>query len=359
MIDYLTDKYFRVEKRVKKLFLWFSLVHSRHTAHQDRKKIIRRKGKSVVTREVKKTIKQYARERFGSGSYWPYLAYYAEIRGQFMEGWIPDDYFTHVLEPKINPRIYGNISGIKTYDHRLFGDFAIRPLLLVISGLFYDADLNVLDENQLNLILSDHNDDVVLKEEFGFGGKQVRMMHSSEFTPKVLNKGMNYVIQPYFRQHKILSDLYPHSVNTFRVTTLLKKDGSVDVKFVILRFGVDGKRVDNLSSGGQCIYIYPEGKPDRIAYDYLSIPMGETHQNTGFRFSDLEIPMYWEILESCRTAHKKFPYVRVIGWDVCVDEQGKPKLLEWNGYHATYAIEDALFGPFSTNDPEFSVKRES
>ena len=54
MIDYLTDKYFRVEKRIKKLFLWFSLVHSRHTAHQDRKRIIRKKGKSVVTREVKK-----------------------------------------------------------------------------------------------------------------------------------------------------------------------------------------------------------------------------------------------------------------------------------------------------------------
>jgi len=352
MIGFLTDKYFRVERRFKRHLLKLSLIHSRHMAHQDRRRIIRRKGKSVVTRELKKTIKQYAKERFGSKSYWPYLALYTEMRGHFKKGWIPDDYFTHVVEPKINPRLYGNISGIKTFDHRMFEGFMVQPLMLVIKGLFYDADLNLLDEKQQKKILSDHNGDLVLKEEFGFGGKQVRMMHSSRFTPKTLKKGMNYVIQPYIKQHKILNDLYPDSVNTFRVTTLLKKDGAVEIKFVMLRFGVGGKRVDNLTSGGQCIYIDPEGKPGRVAYDYLGLPVGETHKNTGFRFSDLKIPMFEEIVENCRSAHLKFPYVRVIGWDVCVDEHGKPKLLEWNAYHATYAIEDALFGPFSTEDSE-------
>jgi hypothetical protein len=256
------------------------------------------------------------------------------------------------VEPKINPRLYGNVSGIKTYDHRLFGDFGVWPLLLVIRDLFYDGDLNLLDETQRKRILSDHDGDMVIKEEFGFGGKQVRVMHSSEFTPEVLKKGINYVIQPYIKQHKILSDLYPHSVNTFRVATLLRKDGSVDIKFVMLRFGVDGKRVDNMSSGGQCILIDPEGKPGSMAYDNLGLAAGEVHQNTGFRFSDLKIPMFHEIVEKCRNAHLAFPYVGVVGWDVCVDEQGRPKLLEWNAYNSLYAWVDALYGPFMADDDD-------
>ena len=352
MISYLTDRYFRLEKRFRRLFLVFSLIHIRHEARRDRKRIIAAKGKSVVTRKVKHTIKEYARRRFGSRSYWPFLALYTEMRGHFVEGWVPDDYFTHMVEPKVNPRLYGNVSGIKTFDHRLFGDFMVWPLLLVIRDLFYDGNLNLLDEDQRKKILADHDGELVIKEEFGWGGKQVRVMHSSEFTPEVLRKGANYVIQPYVKQHKILSDLYPHSVNTFRVATMLRKDGSLDIKFVMLRFGVNGKKVDNMSSGGQCIYIDPAGKPGSMAYDNLGLPAGETHQNTGFRFADLKVPMFQEIVESCRKAHLLFPYVGVVGWDVCVDEHGKPKLLEWNAYNSLYAWVDALYGPFMADDDD-------
>jgi len=352
MIGYITKLYYRFERGFKKLLFLINLVQLRHLAHKDRKRVIKRKGKSVVNREVKKAIKEYARERFGSKAYWPYLAYYTEMRGEFVKGWIPDDYFTTVVEIKLNPRIYSNISGVKTYDHRLFGDFAVRPLFLFIKGLLYDADLNLVKESQLKDILSDHDGELVLKEEFGYGGKQVRMIHSSEFKPEQLRRGTNYVIQPYIKQHKILSDLYPDSVNTFRVASLFKNDGSIDIKFVILRFGVDGVKVDNMSSGGQCIYIDPSGKPSRLAYDNLGLAVGERHQNTGYVYSDLKIPMFNDIVESCRTAHLKYPYVGVVGWDVCIDEHGKPKLLEWNAYNSLYAWVDALYGPFMTDDDE-------
>ena len=59
-----------------------------------------------------------------------------------------------------------------------------------------------------------------------------------------------------------------------------------------------------------------------------------------------------DIVESCRTAHLKYPYVGVVGWDVCIDEHGKPKLLEWNAYNSLYAWVDALYGPFMTDDDE-------
>jgi hypothetical protein len=191
-----------------------------------------------------------------------------------------------------------------------------------------------------------------VKQAFGWGGKHVTIQPASEFEPEHLKKGHTYVIQPFIKQYKPLSDLYPDSVNTFRVTTFLKRDGTVEVLFVILRFGVDGNQVDNLSSGGQCIRMDLTGKPSAMAYDEYCIPAGERHKNTGFRFADLDIPMFPEIIERCRTGHQQHPHVRLIGWDVCVNEQGEPKLIEWNTFRPTFTLEDAMFGPFLADDHE-------
>ena len=143
--------------------------------------------------------------------------------------------------------------------------------------------------------------------------------------------------------------MYPDSVNTLRVTTFIKNDGSVVVKFVALRFGVDGSKVDNLSSGGQFIYFDADGKPSNRAYDDLGIEIGDRHKNSGYLFSDLKIPMFQEVLEACIRAHRKYPYDRLVGWDVCINETGKPILLEWNT-NPGFRIFECVFGPFFPDD---------
>jgi hypothetical protein len=352
MIGYLTDKYFRLVKVNKRIVLKMSLFYSRRQALKYRKDFRKRGGKSVLTRQVKKEIKQYCKERFGSAAYWPHVAFFTETRGEFIRGMIPEDYFTYVLEPRFNPLKYSNLGDMRTRDHKRFGEFAIKPLLLFISGNFYNADFEVVDEGKLKEILRDYDDTIVVKQEFGWGGKQVRVIHSSEFSPEQLLKGENYIIQPFLKQYKPLNELYPHSVNTIRVITFLKKNGTIEVLYTMLRFGVDGIKVDNLSSGGQCLYIDPSGKPAESAVDFYGLKAGEQHKNTGYRFADIELPMLPRIKEKCISSHEKYPYVRMIGWDICVDESGEPKLIEWNTQSPSYAWEDALFGPFLTDDLE-------
>jgi len=353
MIDFFMHRYFRFKKAIDNLVLRSRLFYSRIEAHRERKLVIRKTGRSIMTRQLKNEIKAYARDRFGSRAYWPHLALFAEMKGEFIKGWIPDDYFLYILEPRLNPKEYRNMGQQKTYDYQRFGEYAIKPLFLSITGNFYDPNCRVLNPEQLNRILKEYNGTMVVKQEFGMGGKEVTVIHSSRFKPRQLNKHKNYVIQPFIKQHKILNDLYPHSVNTFRVLTFLKKDGSVVVLYSMLRFGVDGIKVDNLSSGGQCIYIDPSGKPASVSYDNLGLPVGERHQNTGYEFSKLKIPMYRKILDKCIEGHQKNPYVRMIGWDVCIDEHGKPKLIEWNTHRPSYTWEDVLFGPFFLDNDEF------
>ena len=194
-------------------------------------------------------------------------------------------------------------------------------------------------------MLSNLNDKIVIKEEGGWGGRQVNIIHSSEFDGKSLNNRKNYVIQQYIKQYKVLNDLYPGSVNTFRITTFLKRDGSIVVKYVWLRFGSDGSKV--VTDDGYYLFFSLDGKPESKIYDWkFGIEIGEKHKNTGYLFSDIKIPMFEEMLRCCVTAHKKVPYARLIGWDVCITEAGIPKLLEWNSNNPDLPSQDARFGPF-------------
>ena len=349
---------FRIRKYIEKYFnsivLSLILAYERNEAHYRRRKVVEKNGVKVINQQIKKSIKEYAKTRFGSEAYWPFLALYTEIRGEFIKGWLPYDYYRFVLLPKINPKPSLYISDQKTFDYRLFGDFAVKPLFLFISGILFNEKLEVVENERIKRFLSDYDNIIVVKEEGGLGGKQVRIIHSSKFIPEELNRGKNYVIQPYVKQLKVLNDLYPHSVNTFKVNTFLRKDGSVSVKYIWLRFGADGSKVDNLSTGGSYLFFNNNGEPEEFVYDWkLGFKIGDRHKNTGFLFSNVKIPNFQEMLEKCKNSHKKYPYVKLIGWDVCIDISGEPKLIEWNTSNPDFFSQEARFGPFWFDDNEY------
>lgn len=342
-----------LERMFDSILMMLILVHMRNDAHRFRRMAVRKKGRRVVNRQVRKKIKSYCKQRFGSKSYWPSLALYTERKGTFQEGWIPSDYFRFKLMRVLNPEPAMHMD-FKTFDYQIFGDFAIRPLFIYVSGMYLDPELNFVERELAVAQISEYDDEIVIKEEYGWGGLKVRILHASEFTQGLLRKGANYVIQPFVRQNEVMNKLYPHSVNTLRVNTFLQKDGSVSVKSILLRFGIDGSRVDNITSGGTGLYIDKDGKPDEFACDVdTGIPISDRHKNTGYRFADLKIPMFSKLLEKCKQAHKKVPYLRFVAWDACVDINGEPKLIEWNATNPEFASHEIRFGPFWPDDSEF------
>jgi hypothetical protein len=341
-----------LSKSFDSILMTLILAHTRNHAHWLRRQVVKHNGRKVMTRQIKGSIKAYSERRFGSKSYWPYLAFNTEVRGKFMEGWIPHDYFRFSFVPRLNPQPARKMD-FKTLDYQLFKDFAVRPLYLHMNGMYYDADLKFVSPDQAMSHLSEYDDEIVIKKDSSYGGMQVRVVHSSQFTPELLKEGSNYVIQPRVKQHTILNEVYSGSVNTFRVNTFLKKDGIVSVKCVWLRFGVDGSKVDNITSGGNFVYFDLSGRPENRIYEPdLGYELTDRHKNTAYRFSELRIPMFDEVLDKCRNAHLKFPYVRLIAWDVCIDHTGEPKLIEWNAENPDFISVTAKWGPYWIDDSE-------
>ena len=74
----------------------------------------------------------------------------------------------------------------------------------------------------------------------------------------------DYIVQEIASQHKVLEDIHPSSLNTIRVISFLFK-GEVHISSSILRMGVEGSRLDNVSAGGLACPILPGGRLDKAA----------------------------------------------------------------------------------------------
>jgi len=324
------------------------LFFSRRKAHSLRKKLIKEKNHQVVDNELKKDLKSYSKETFGNNAYWPWLALYTEIRGEFKPGWLPDDYYTVILLDEYCPED-ARISNYKTFDHRLFPGFALEPLLVKVSGQFYDSNKRAQTIHEAQKVLNYYSKEVVIKEDSQLGGGSVKFIESTKIKLSDFSYLPNFIIQPLIKQHETLNRLSHNAVSTVRIITFLKDNGEIETKYSKFRFGVGDSRVDNTSAGGGFCFIDADGTLSEVAFDGGGTKMGNKHPDTGFEFKNTKIPNYDMILENCIKSHRIYPYVKIIGWDVTVNEKGDPVLLEWNADPGLW-LSEALIGPRFAND---------
>jgi len=325
------------------------LYFSRKRAHSIRDEVIKKKGYEIVTPNMMKSIKKYSKDRFGSTSFWPWLALYMEVRGEFVPGCIPYDYYRILLKNELNPDSVSGIAECKTFDYRLFPDFSVQPLIIRISDNFYDAEMNRMSsEVAINKLLQ-HNKEIVVKEDYGLGGSKVNFFKPKDIDINKYKKEVNLIFQPVIDQHEELSKLNKTSVNTLRVLTFLNNQGDVELKAAYLRFGSDQSRVDNRSAGGGFCFVQTDGRLESKAYSSLILEIGSSTLHNNVEFSSVAIPNYHQAIEKCKKAHEKFPYGRLVGWDVAIDKTSKPVLLEWNLNPQIWYVE-ALKGPLWKGD---------
>lgn len=164
-----------------------------------------------------------------------------------------------------------------------------------------------------------------LDGKFILGSKPLSIGELKSF----LEKG-TYIFQERFFQHKVLSSIYPKSVNTIRIVTVCK-DSEVHVLPPVLRIGAMGNEVDNYTRGGVIVEIELEtGRLTKFGKRKQGYgEMSEVHPDTGFRYEGVEIPFWKEVVEQVKYFHKMLFNLHSIGWDVAIAEDG-PYFIEGN-----------------------------
>ncbi|MBR2335331.1 MAG: hypothetical protein IKA62_03800 [Clostridia bacterium] len=145
----------------------------------------------------------------------------------------------------------------------------------------------------------------------------------------------NYLVEEYCQQSEFENKLFPYSVNTIRVITVIHKNKTIEPILSMQRMGVDAEKcVDNACAGGLYAEIDVETgvlsaarshAKEHIAHSYSNHPVTMT------QIAGSIIPNWSSIVNQVVELHSKlrFTGLQFIAWDIALTDEGI-KIIEAN-----------------------------
>ena len=267
-------------------------------------------------------------------------------------------FLTHHIYLPIVARLLNDYKYTKIFDDKgLLGYVASSciktPYCFVryIGKEYYNNEMQQLSHEEAidNCSLQDELFIKPSHETSGGKGARLLKMHGMSLADKkqLIKEELNgrdrdYVVQECLHQHPIMAQFNPSSINTLRITTLML-NGRFSLGSIILRCGRNGSSVDNWGAGGIAVNITPDGKLSSIGYD---IQLNEYRSNNDCVFANCSIPQMPRILKLIEKSHKEnFSICKFIGWDIAIDKDGEPVIIELNSSQPGVIVEQIFAGP--------------
>jgi Sugar-transfer associated ATP-grasp len=160
------------------------------------------------------------------------------------------------------------------------------------------------------------------------------------------------VIEEFVNQHRTLAVFFPKTTNTLRVLTLRDVDtGEPFIAAAVLRIGTERSRpVDNWEKGGLSapvdLITGELGTAARLDPIGRRLARYEKHPESGAPIAGVFLPFWTEVREGVLEVCRAVPFLRYIGWDIIITEDGF-KILEGNNHSGVNSIQ--THGPLLVN----------
>lgn len=248
--------------------------------------------------------------------------------------YIPDDLYYGELVPYFSNSQFRRFGEDKCYHDLWFSDLK-RPKTICknIAGVFYDPGMNIIDINQAVKLCTREDGEMLIKPSIDSGEARLITFFSdpgkseTQIRNTMGKMGANFIAQASVKQHPVLAELNPSSLNTIRVVSFLF-NGEVHILSAILRIGAANAKVDNIGAGGFAVPILSDGQLKDRGVNRKAEWISEN--NYGVKFADVKIPSYEKIIEIIKQKHKNLAHFKLIGWDFSVDVSGDPVFIEYN-----------------------------
>lgn len=259
----------------------------------------------------------------------------------------------HLLNDYRYTKIYDDkgLLGYLKPTHMRFPKCYVRR---IVSD-FYDNEMHQINFDQAVDSCSKTDEIFIKPSHETSGGKGAKLLRlkglSFDERKKIIQEELSgrqndYVVQECICQHSVMSQFNPSSVNTLRITTLML-NGKFSLCSIILRCGMDGSTVDNWGAGGLVVNVSPDGIVNSVAHD---IYLNEYKSNGGCVFENCSIPQMPDILKMLEQCHKEdFAICKFIGWDIAIDKDGCPIIIELNSSQPGVIGEQLIAGPIFGN----------
>uniref|UniRef100_UPI0025935665 sugar-transfer associated ATP-grasp domain-containing protein n=1 Tax=uncultured Prevotella sp. TaxID=159272 RepID=UPI0025935665 len=281
--------------------------------------------------------------------------FYTMATGIFSEKYMPDSLYYQYIDPYFN-----NWNMAKYLDHKgMYRNMfpgAKQPRLLAyrMNGFWYDENGKMIDIHKALAIIMKCKSCFIKQAVDSEGGHGVFFVNPKQHTIDSINDLLNQttidiVVQEGLVQSDTLSAINKNSVNTIRLLTLLRLDGTVKIYSVVLRMGIGDAKVDNASSGGITVGVEDNGRLKSCAYSAKGMRF-DIHPTSNVKFDDFIIPNYEKVKQTVIEQAHNFPHFRLISWDIALDADDNPIIIEANLKYGEIDFHQLNNGPLFGDD---------
>lgn len=285
--------------------------------------------------------------------------YYYSKTGRYAKEYLPESLYRYDLVGRANAFDYRNAYVDKNMlEVFLPGIRFPKPVVKNMNGYFYVNGQPVTEAEAARHI---HNiDNVIIKPTLQRHGEGVRKLKVENGITNIDGKTVeqmfkvykkNFIIQECVRQHERIAALNPSSLNTIRIVTY-RSGMEIIVLFSSIRIGRMGCEVDNLASGGLSVVVHPDGTLGKTAYT-LNNESSREKTDTGITLDGYLLPGFDKAIELVKNLHFKLPFFDIVGWDISVDQEEEPVVIEWN---ARTELSQLAYGPAFGENTERIIK---
>ncbi len=293
-----------------------------------------------LTKKQKEEIQKFWNKHFGKKISLKWHEYFLKVNGEFSPRYIPTYIYYAEIYPKLNDPRIAVVYSDKNMIDRLLGDRVKLPNTYIknYNGNYYIDGKVVTKREAIEQCLN--IEDAVIKHSLDTcQGKSILRFKSvdgivtGKGCPNTIEKlldsyATDFIVQSAIRQSATMAKLNPTSLNTVRIMTYWGKDGIVPV-FAVVRMGRSGAVIDNASSGGMYCGVNMDGTLKKNAYTLFPFT-SHTQSDSGVVFEDFKIPNFEALKNKAKELHTMLPYAKIIGWDLCINDQDEIELVEIN-----------------------------
>ena len=217
------------------------------------------------------------------------------------------------------------------FDKLVSGEPMPKTVVRNINGVFLDSDYEKLSRSQVIQIISKY-ERLIVKPSIENGcGRSVKLYEHGDFEKIFSDFPKDYLIQEVLRQHSSVAALNSSSINVVRVVSLYLNGEASPVNYT-LRCGAEGAVTDNfITKDGRGMFVIGVNKDGTLKNEaYHSCGERITVAPNGQSFAGITLPNFKDALEMTTRIHRQLPHFGFIGFDVCFDEDGSPRIMELN-----------------------------
>jgi|SRR5690625_1146357 len=233
-----------------------------------------------------------------------------------------------------------------------------RPEIVLkrVHGNYFNTNNEYIDSSTAEEILIKTKEDLIIKPSNADNGRGVgKILHrqgkmyykDKSVTIEDLEKslGHNFIVQTVIKQHPLMAEPHPASVNSLRMVTFRWK-GEIKHLLTYARFGGGNNVKDHAIAGGVSVSVDDDGILGKYGLDTHCIAHTH-HPTTNFSFIDnhIQIPNYKQFTQFVVDLHDNILHHDYVSWDIAVGEDGEPVFIEPNFRGTTWRYQLAAKRP--------------